>query len=115
MTRCLASCVRPTTRGRHGVAGWRGVSVHWLLALGRPCLLVRRGVRDELPAPRAQPRPARGPGGGPGGPAPRWTFFIGVYGGNESAEGPVHDDSHVPPRFFSWRTDEQLLGFAANA
>ncbi len=39
-------------------------------------------------------------------------LFIGVYGGNESAEGPIDHDEHVPPRFFSWRTDEQLLGFA---
>jgi len=38
-------------------------------------------------------------------------FFVGVY----SAEGPIDDDQHVPPRFFSWRTDEQLLGFAAAA
>ena len=27
------------------------------------------------------------------------------------AEGPLDGDWHVPPRFFSWRTDEQLLGF----
>jgi SAM-dependent methyltransferase len=39
-------------------------------------------------------------------------LFVGVYGGNESAEGPIDNDEHVPPRFFSWRTDEQLLGFA---
>ena len=43
---------------------------------------------------------------------PGGLFFVGVYGGNESAEGPIDDDEHVPPRFFSWRTDEQLLGFA---
>ena len=35
-----------------------------------------------------------------------------LYGGDESAEGPIDNDQHVPPRFFSWRTDEQLLGFA---
>ena len=46
---------------------------------------------------------------------PGGLFFVGVYGGNESAEGPIGDDEHVPPRFFSWRTDEQLLGFATNA
>jgi len=46
---------------------------------------------------------------------PGGLFFVGVYGGNESAEGPIDDDEHVPPRFFSWRTDEQLLGFAADA
>jgi SAM-dependent methyltransferase len=56
----------------------------------------------DLPAVRAVLRP--------GG-----LFFVGVYGGNESAEGPIDDDEHVPPRFFSWRTDEQLLGFAASA
>jgi len=38
-------------------------------------------------------------------------FFIGVYGAAESAEGPI-DDEYDPPRFFSWRSDEQLLGFA---
>jgi SAM-dependent methyltransferase len=46
---------------------------------------------------------------------PRGLFFVGVYGGNESAEGPIDDDEHVPPRFFSSRTDEQLLGFATGA
>jgi SAM-dependent methyltransferase len=42
---------------------------------------------------------------------PGGLFFIGVYGAAESAEGPI-DDEYDPPRFFSWRTDEQLLGFA---
>jgi SAM-dependent methyltransferase len=46
---------------------------------------------------------------------PGGLFFVGVYGGSESAEGPIDDDEHVPPRFFSWRTDEQLLSFTANA
>jgi SAM-dependent methyltransferase len=46
---------------------------------------------------------------------PGGLFFVGVYGGNESAEGPLDDDEHVPPRFFSRRTDEQLLGFATTA
>jgi SAM-dependent methyltransferase len=46
---------------------------------------------------------------------PGGLFFVGVYAGTESAEGPLDDDQHVPPRFFSWRTDEQLLGFAADA
>ena len=40
-------------------------------------------------------------------------FFVGVWGGTERAEGPIAGDEHVPPRFFSWRTDEQLLGFAS--
>jgi SAM-dependent methyltransferase len=39
-------------------------------------------------------------------------FFVGVYGGAESREGPIPNDEHVPPRFFSWRTDEELLAFA---
>ncbi|MFG3602366.1 class I SAM-dependent methyltransferase [Micromonospora chersina] len=44
---------------------------------------------------------------------PDGLFFVGVYGGTESAEGPLSDDQHEPPRFFSFRTDEQLLAFAA--
>jgi len=43
---------------------------------------------------------------------PGGLFFLGVYGGRESYEGPIADDEHVPPRFFAWRTDDQLLGFA---
>jgi hypothetical protein len=27
---------------------------------------------------------------------PGGLFFVGVYGGNESAEGPIDDDEHVP-------------------
>jgi SAM-dependent methyltransferase len=60
----------------------------------------------DLPSVLAAVRAVLRPGG---------LFFIGVYGGNESTEGPIDDDAHVPPRFFSWRTDEQLLGFAADA
>jgi SAM-dependent methyltransferase len=58
---------------------------------------------SDLPAVLAAIRAVLRPGG---------LFFLGVYGGTESAEGPVDADEHVPPRFFSWRTDEQLLGFA---
>ncbi|WP_319460655.1 class I SAM-dependent methyltransferase [Micromonospora sp. RTP1Z1] len=58
----------------------------------------------DLPAVLAAIRAILRPGG---------LFFVGVYGGNESAEGPISDDQHEPPRFFSFRTDEQLLGFAA--
>jgi SAM-dependent methyltransferase len=58
----------------------------------------------DLPAVLTAVRTALRPGG---------LFFVGVYGGTESAEGPIGEDEHVPPRFFSWRTDEQLLGFAA--
>jgi SAM-dependent methyltransferase len=49
---------------------------------------------------------------------PGGLFFVGVYGADDAAEGsegPAEDDRHVPPRFFSWRTDEQLLAFAAEA
>jgi hypothetical protein len=45
------------------------------------------------------------------GPA---VFFLGVYG-SSGEEGPLADDEHVPPRVFSWRTDEQILEFAAAA
>jgi SAM-dependent methyltransferase len=61
----------------------------------------------DLPMVLAAVRTVLRPGG---------LFFIGVYGGKESGEGPIDDDDeHVPPRFFSWRTDEQLLGFATDA
>ena len=58
----------------------------------------------DLPAVLAAIRAVLRPGG---------LFFVGVYGGDESTEGPIDGDEHVPPRFFSWRTDEQLLGYAA--
>jgi hypothetical protein len=38
-------------------------------------------------------------------------FFIGVFGG-DGHEGPLPDDDHEPPRFFSLRTDEQIQEFA---
>jgi SAM-dependent methyltransferase len=60
----------------------------------------------DLPAVLAAVRAVIRPGG---------LFFVGVYGADVSAEGPLDDDQHVPPRFFSWRTDEQLLGFASGA
>ncbi|SCL69982.1 class I SAM-dependent methyltransferase [Micromonospora chersina] len=59
---------------------------------------------QDLPAVLAAIRGVLRPGG---------LFFVGVYGGTESAEGPLSDDQHEPPRFFSFRTDEQLLTFAA--
>jgi len=43
---------------------------------------------------------------------PGGLFFLGVYGGSESREGVEPDDNHQPPRFFSWRTDEQIVAFA---
>ncbi|MFI0901330.1 class I SAM-dependent methyltransferase [Streptomyces sp. NPDC020983] len=57
----------------------------------------------ELPAALAAVRGVLRPGG---------LFFVGVYGGAESVEGPIEGDEHVPPRFFSRRTDGLLLGFA---
>jgi SAM-dependent methyltransferase len=60
----------------------------------------------DLPAVLAAIRVLLRPGG---------LFFLGVYGGRGSAEGPIEGDEHVPPRFFSWRTDDQLLDFAAAA
>jgi len=43
---------------------------------------------------------------------PGGLFFLGVYGGNESSEGLLAGDEHDPPRFFAWRTDEELQQFA---
>jgi SAM-dependent methyltransferase len=37
-------------------------------------------------------------------------LFIGVYGG-DSHEGIADDDDHVPPRFFSSRSDDELRAF----
>jgi SAM-dependent methyltransferase len=60
----------------------------------------------DLPAVLAAVRAVLRPGG---------LFFVGVYGAAVSTEGPIDDDAHVPPRFFSWRTDEHLLGCATGA
>ena len=59
----------------------------------------------DLPTVLAAIRTVLRPGG---------LFFLGVYGGNEEepAEGPIEGDEYMPPRFFSWRSDKQLLGFA---
>jgi SAM-dependent methyltransferase len=43
---------------------------------------------------------------------PGGLFFVGVYGSDEPHEGPLEHDHHDPPRFFSWRTDEQLQRYA---
>jgi SAM-dependent methyltransferase len=42
---------------------------------------------------------------------PGGLFFLGVYGG-QGDEGTAEDDLLDPPRFFSWRTDEQIQRFA---
>ena len=36
-------------------------------------------------------------------------FYLGVYGGAEPFEGVLSSDWHVPHRFFSFRSDSQLL------
>jgi SAM-dependent methyltransferase len=56
----------------------------------------------DLPEVLAAIRTVLRPGG--------W-LYLGVYGGN-GHEGPATDDQHEPARFFSWRTDEQIRGFA---
>jgi SAM-dependent methyltransferase len=57
----------------------------------------------DLPAVLAAIRALLRPGG--------W-LYLGVYGG-DGDEGPAQHDLHQPPRFFSWRTDEQIRGYAA--
>lgn len=56
----------------------------------------------ELPAALAAIQRLLRPGG---------LFFLGVHGG-AGTEGLLDDDSHVPPRFFSRRTDAQIQDFA---
>ena len=41
---------------------------------------------------------------------PGGLCYVGTYGG-AGTEGPLADDQHDPPRFFSWRTLEQLQGY----
>jgi SAM-dependent methyltransferase len=43
---------------------------------------------------------------------PGGLFFLGVYGGR-AEEGSAGSDDHVPARFFSFRTDEQLMHYAS--
>jgi SAM-dependent methyltransferase len=45
---------------------------------------------------------------------PGGLFFLGVYGGS-AEEGVLAEDWHEPKRFFSFRTDEQILRYAAEA
>ncbi|MDP4503701.1 class I SAM-dependent methyltransferase [Nonomuraea turcica] len=44
---------------------------------------------------------------------PGGLFFLGVYGGGSlTGEGTFEEDDHDPPRFFSFRSDEQLQEYA---
>jgi SAM-dependent methyltransferase len=54
----------------------------------------------DLPAALAAIRRSLKPGA---------LFYLGVYGGPEPFEGVLSSDWHVPKRFFSFRTDSQLL------
>ena len=68
------------------------------------CLLVPNA---ELPAVLASIARVLRPGG---------LFFLGVYGGSEGTEeGSAEWDDHVPARFFSWRTDDQIVQFASES
>lgn len=58
----------------------------------------------DLPAVLVAIRTVLKPGG---------LLYVGVYGSAEGAEGPLADDQHDPPRFFSWRTDEEIQRFAS--
>ena len=61
----------------------------------------------ELPAVLASIARVLRPGG---------LFFLGVYGGTGATdEGPAESDDHVPARFFSWRTDDQIVQFASDS
>ncbi|MBL7257100.1 class I SAM-dependent methyltransferase [Paractinoplanes lichenicola] len=42
---------------------------------------------------------------------PGGLFYLGVFGGDQE-EGIAGEDQHVPPRFFSFRSDRQLLEYA---
>ncbi|HET7016693.1 MAG TPA: class I SAM-dependent methyltransferase [Streptosporangiaceae bacterium] len=48
---------------------------------------------------------------------PGGLFFLGVYGGGSKGprEGPATWDDHVPARFFSWRTDDQITQFVSES
>jgi SAM-dependent methyltransferase len=73
-------------------------------AYGMNCLL--HVPNRDLPAVLSAVRVLLRPGG---------HFFIGVYSGQTDFEGPLAGDEHVPPRFFSWRTDATLLELATGA
>ncbi|MEV0619628.1 class I SAM-dependent methyltransferase [Nonomuraea sp. NPDC050404] len=62
---------------------------------------------SDLPAVMEAVRAVVRPGG---------LFFVGVYGGGSlTGEGLFEEDDHEPPRFFSFRGDEELQGFARGA
>jgi SAM-dependent methyltransferase len=46
---------------------------------------------------------------------PGGLFFLGVYGAEAASEGPGAWDDYDPPRFFAWRTDEQIMRFARSS
>ena len=60
----------------------------------------------ELPAVLASIARVLRPGG---------LFFLGVYGNDRPEEGDAESDDHVPARFFSFRTDEQIVQFASES
>ncbi|SDJ93086.1 Methyltransferase domain-containing protein [Nonomuraea jiangxiensis] len=62
---------------------------------------------SDLPAVLEAVRTLMRPGG---------LFFLGVYGGaGRPREGTFDEDDHHPPRFFSFRSDEQLQEYARAA
>ena len=86
-------------RAYDGKAEWRDARAKqpWKLA-------ERAAFLDRLP-PAARLLEV---GAGPGHDS---AFF--AAGGLSVTGGPLPDDDHGPPRFFSVRTDEQLLAFVA--
>jgi hypothetical protein len=64
-------------------------------------------VEADLPAVLASIARVLRPGG---------LFFLGVYSGGEGTEeGPAESDDHFPARFFSWRTDDQIVQIASES
>jgi len=97
------SCARPTT-----TSSSTATALHldfppesFDAAYAVNCLL--HVPNADLPAVLAAIRAVLRPGG---------LFFLGVYGG-DGTEGLLDEDQHDPPRFFSWRTDEQIKRYAS--
>ncbi|MBA2891746.1 class I SAM-dependent methyltransferase [Nonomuraea soli] len=62
---------------------------------------------EDLPAVLDAIRTLLRPGG---------LLYVGVYGGGTlRGEGPYDGDDHDPPRFFSFRTDEELQAFTSGS